>query len=157
MTAARRTGIVTGLIASMVVLSAGSALAYWKTTGSGSGSRTTASTWTENVGLTTLSIDTISANSNHSINLAGKAAKGTAGDGSVTLVLCKVNTWPCPTNAPTSVLQTITITQAAINGTTGAWSTTSNNVNNGTTVYARATQTRTAGTLTSNIAGPVIA
>jgi hypothetical protein len=55
MTTARRTGIITGLTASMVVLSAGSALAYWKTTGSGSGSATAASSWTENTGVTVTS------------------------------------------------------------------------------------------------------
>jgi hypothetical protein len=56
MTTARRTGIITGITVSMVVLGAGSALAYWKTTGSGSGSATAASVWTENTGVAVTSV-----------------------------------------------------------------------------------------------------
>lgn len=149
---------LTALIAVCTLLAtAAVAAAYWKTTGSGSGSNTLASSWTEDTGIpTTLSIDTMTANSSgHSMAVTGKAAKGTAGDGTVTIVFCTVNTWPCPTSGPNRVASSVTVTQTNINGTTGDWSTNSGNVGNNVQVWARATQPRTSGTLTSNVKGPV--
>ncbi|MCW3101401.1 MAG: hypothetical protein JWL77_7019 [Chthonomonadaceae bacterium] len=139
------TGVAAGTYQYRVTAKVGT---NWATASADSGSVTVSSAGTS------LSINSFTtANSGHAVNVSGVAAYGTTGDAaSVTVSYCKTNAFPCassdlPSN-PTST--------ASVNPTTGAWSVLSGNLGNSTaTVYARATQTRTAGDLTSNVAGPV--
>jgi hypothetical protein len=116
--------------------------AYWRATGSATGTVPTAAAASKVITLT--------------LSAAGNriAASGTAGTGGaygspvvVTVILCKANTWPCPS---TSVAATLTPTAAA-----GSYTVTSANLKD-VTVWGRASQTQTSGwTDTSTTAGPI--
>jgi hypothetical protein len=108
-------------------------------------------TFTVSANGTTLSITSLTANSGHTVTAGGTAAYGTTGDSqTITVVVCTTNTFPCTGITKASLTP-------SVSQTNGAWSVTTTNIGNGVTVFVRATQTRTAGDLTSNVGGPVTA
>lgn len=96
-----------------------------------------------------VSISTITTGSGHTVTVTGTASHATGDTLSVTVILCKANSFPC------TVPNTAAALTPSVNGGTGAWTTTSGNVS-GSQIWARATQTDAANnTGTSGVAGPV--
>jgi hypothetical protein len=118
--------------------------AYWHSAGQATGSVPTAAAAPN---VITLTLSTAQGNR---INAAGNAGTSTVygSPATVTVVLCRTNTWPCP-----SIAATLTITAAA--GAYTVLTPTGTNFKN-VTVYGRASQTQSSGWIDySAIAGPL--
>ena len=118
------------------------AQAYWPATGTGTGTVRTSS------GVAKVLTLTLAANAkNGKVTVSGNAGTGTGYGSTVSVVLCAVNTWPCPT---ASTL----VTQPALSTTGGTYGFTSGSLS-GSTVYGAATQAETSGWTDKAFAGPV--
>jgi hypothetical protein len=120
------------------------ASAFWRASGSGTGTVPTATGAPKVITLTLASAN------GQRIRATGSAGLSAAFDPAVTVVLCKVNTWPCP---DASIAAKLTATAAA---GTPSYSVTSTNNLNGVTVYGLAQQRQTSGwTDYSTVFGPM--
>jgi hypothetical protein len=119
------------------------ASAYWRATGSGSGTVTTST------GATKVITVALSSGTGRSIKATGAAGLSPTYNPAVTVTLCKVNSWPCPA---ASVAATLTATATA---GTPSYTASSGNLN-GVTVWGQASQLETSGWRDySTIAGPI--
>jgi hypothetical protein len=108
------------------------ALARWRATGTGTG---TAPTSTAAARVVTLTLATAPGKTVKASGTAGTAAPYST---TVTVVLCKDNTWPCP-----AARVAATLTATAVSGSP-SYTATSGNLN-GILVYGQATQIQSNG------------
>jgi hypothetical protein len=135
--------VLAGLL--IAVSTAGTAHAYWRASGTGTGTVPTKAGVASVITLSPLTV------SSHKVTASGTAGISAGYNTSVTVVLCIVNTWPCPAG---KVAATLTATAS-----TGTPSYTKQSGNlNGLTVWGRASQVETSGwTDYSAAVGPVTA
>jgi hypothetical protein len=130
-----------GVAAAVAVTSP--ALGYWRATGQGAGTVST------NAAAPRLITLTLTTGTGHSVKASGAAGFAGAYNSTVTVVLCKDNTWPCPT-----ARIAVTLTATAASGSP-SFTTASGNLN-GITVYGQASQLEVSGWKDySSIAGPI--
>lgn len=110
----------------LAAVAASPALARWSASGRGSGTVPTVA----NV----LTLDLTATGSGHAVKASGKAGSVSPYATSVTVVLCKVNSFPC------SNANGVTSLTAGVTG--GSYSVTSGNLNGWTTVYGQASQSQ---------------
>lgn len=107
------------------------ALAYWHATGRGTGTVPTAA-----AAANVITLQLVPAGTGHAVKASGQAGSTSAYLNSVSVVLCKSNTFPCTNGSAITLTATVTA---------GAYSVTSGNVNTLGTVYAQANQVQTSG------------
>lgn len=131
----RRTAAATLAALALAGAIAPPAQAYWRATGSGTGTVRTAGGVAK---VITLSL-TAQGNRFQAAGKAGTSSAFGAAPFTVTVVLCKTNTWPCP---PASVVTTFPITATA-----GAYSgmTPTGASYKGVRAYGMASQTQSTG------------
>jgi hypothetical protein len=108
------------------------AQAYWQAAGRGTGTVPTA-TAAANV----LTLQLAATGMGHAVKASGKAGTGSPYATSVTVVLCKANSFPCTSaNGATTLTATVNAGTYAVN---------SGNLNSWPAVYGQATQLQTSG------------
>lgn len=108
------------------------AQAYWRANGSGTGTVPTAA-----AAANVLTLQLAATGSGHTVRASGRAGSGSPYATSVTVVLCKANSFPC-----TAANGATTIT-ATVSG--GNYTVTSANLNSWAIVYGQANQLQNSG------------
>jgi hypothetical protein len=128
----------------VAVTMAAPVLARWSARGAGTGTVSTS------VGTTKVITLTLAVAAGKSVRGSGNAGITNAYSATITVVLCKENTWPCPT---AQIAAALTATAAA--GSPSYTTSQSGNLN-GVAVWGRAVQTEISGWKDySSIAGPL--
>ncbi len=107
---------------------------------------TTTTTTTTAAVVPTVTITSIAPANGHKVTVSGTATVGGGASTTVTIAVCSSSSFPCA--SPDTFTATVQ--------SNGTWSNTSGNVGSGSR-WARASQTGSAGTGVSNVAGPVTA
>jgi hypothetical protein len=119
------------------------AFGYWRASGQGSGNVYT------NAAAPKLITLTLTLGTGHTVKASGTAGFASPYNSSITVVLCKDNTWPCPTARIAA-----TLTATAGSGTP-SFTVASGNLN-GITVYGQASQLEVSAWKDySSIGGPI--
>jgi len=137
----RRTVAATLAALALAGAAAQPAQAYWHATGQGTRTVPTSS------GVTKVLTLSLNIKPNSKVSAFGNAGTGAGYGSTVSLVLCSVNTWPCPTGS-------ILANQPSLSTSGGTYSFTSGNLS-GSSVFGAATQSETSGWTDKAFAGPV--
>jgi len=108
--------IVTVLAPVLIVLTAVSALAFWKTTGAGTGSATAASSWTENTGTSVASVSPSSRGQNSALTTVTITGSGFATGSWTANFGAGITVGTVSRTSATTITAQVTVTGAAATG-----------------------------------------